>query len=225
MYEGVERFFKPVYRSNIANILIPSLDNGRIQEKLQDGAIVADIGCGHGSSTIIMAKAFPKSKFIGFDNHRVSIEEARNLAIKEGLSEGQITFEVYSANDYPLYPQINQRYDLITFFVCLHDMGDPVGAASHALQTLKPDGIVMVVENVAGDRIEDNLNPIGRACYAASTMICVPASMADNGPALGTQAGQAKICEVMKAGGFRHFRRTTQTPFNQIPVLAVYEAR
>lgn len=229
LYPSVERFFRPVYRSNIASKWIPSLDNGRVLKKLEKekegGVTVADVGCGHGVSTTVMAKAFPNSKFIGFDNHRASIEEARELAKEEGLDEDQVWFDISSATDYPLYPQTNQQYDLITFFDCLHDLGDPVGAASHALESLKPDGTVMIVEPFANDKIEDNLNPLGRISYAVSTMVCVPPSMAANGPALGTQAGEAKIGEVMKAGGFRLFRRTTQTPFGQIPVLTIYEAR
>lgn len=167
-----------------------------------------------------MAKAFPNSKFIGFDNHQASIERARELAKEEGLSEEQIRFEVFSANDYPSYFQDNEKYDLIAFFDCLHDMGDPVGAITHALQSIKPEGTAMIVEPFANDKTEDNLNPLGRLFYAASTMACVPGSMAFNGPALGAQAGEAKISETVKAGGFNHFRRATQTPFNLI-----YEAR
>jgi SAM-dependent methyltransferase len=162
-----------------------------------------------------MAKAYPKSKFVGFDNHQPSIERATKLAKEEGLSEEQIRFEVYSVTDYPL-PQANEQYDLITFFDCLHDLGDPVGADSHALINLKPDGTVMIVEPFANDKTEDNLNPIGRMFYGASTMICVLNSMASNGPALGAQAGESRIGEVVRAGGFKKFRRTTQTPYNMI---------
>ncbi|MGH9986544.1 MAG: SAM-dependent methyltransferase, partial [Nitrososphaeraceae archaeon] len=142
------------------------------------------------------------------------------LASKEGLSQEQIKFEDFSANDYPLYPEATEKYDLIAFFDCLHDMGDPVGATSHALKSLKADGTVMIVEPFANDKTEDNLNPMGRMFYAASTMACVPGSMAFNGPALGAQAGETKIGEVVKAGGFKHFGRATQTPFN-----IIYEAR
>jgi SAM-dependent methyltransferase len=156
-----------------------------------------------------MAKTYPKSKFIGFDNHRASIERARELAKEEGLSGEQIRFEVYSVTDYPLYSQTNEQYDLIAFFDCLHDLGDPVGAISHALKNLKSDGTVMIVEPFANDKIEDNLNPIDRLLYGASTMICVLNSMASNGPALGAQAGESRIGEVVRAGGFKKFRRTT----------------
>jgi SAM-dependent methyltransferase len=227
LYQSVEKFFKPIYRSSIASKWIPSLDNGRIQKKLvnNEGTLVADVGCGRGISTIIMAKAFPNSKFVGFDNHQKSIEKAKELAREEGLREAQIKFKTSSSTDYPFYPKINQKYDLITFFDCLHDMGDPVGAASHALKSLKSDGTVMIVEPFANDKLEDNLNPLGRISYAVSTMVCVPASIAANGPALGTQAGEAKIAEIMRVAGFRQFKRTIQTPFDQIPVLSIFEAR
>jgi SAM-dependent methyltransferase len=221
LFVGTEKAFRPGYQANIVSSWIPSLDNGKVQEKLEkEGALVADIGCGHGISTIIMAKAYPNSKFIGFDNHQASIRRARELAREEGLREDQISFEVYSAIDYPLYPKIDEQYDLIAFFDSLHDMGDPVHASSHALKSLKPDGTVMIVEPFANDKIEDNLNLLGRLFYAASAMSCVPGSMAYNGPALGAQAGEAKIGEVVKAGGFKQFKRATQTQFN-----IVYEAR
>jgi SAM-dependent methyltransferase len=219
LFIGTERFFKPSYKANLVSSWIPSLHNGRVKEKLQEGAVVADVGCGHGISTIIMAKAYPKSKFIGFDNHPASIERARELAKEESLTGDQISFEVSSATDYPLYSSAIKQYDLIAFFDCLHDLGDPVSAASHALKSLERDGTVMIVEPFANDRIEDNFNPLGRLFYAASAMACVPGSMAFNGPALGAQAGETKIREVVMAGGFKHFRRATQTPFN-----IVYEA-
>ncbi|MPZ07304.1 MAG: methyltransferase domain-containing protein [Nitrososphaeraceae archaeon] len=220
LFVGTEGFFRPGYVSNLVTSWIPSLDNGRVQEKLQkEGAVVADVGCGYGISTIIMAKAYPKSKFLGYDNHFASIERAKELANEEGLSGKQIRFEVSSATDYPLYSHTNEQYELIAFFDCLHDLGDPVGAASHALRNLKSDGTVMIVEPFANDKTEDNLNHVGRMFYAASTMDCVPGSMASEGPALGAQAGQSKIGEVVKAGGFKKFRRTTQTPYN-----IVYEA-
>jgi SAM-dependent methyltransferase len=220
LFIGTERFFKPGYRANIVGSWIPSLDNGRVEEKLKYGkAAVADIGCGHGTSTVIMAKAYPNSKFIGFDDHQPSIERARELAREEGLSEEQIMFEVYSATDYPFFPQTKEQYDLISFFDSLHDMGDPVGASAHARRSLKRGGAVMIIEPFANERIEDNFNPLGRLFYAASAMACVPGSMACNGPALGAQAGESKIREVIMAGGFNQFRRATQTPFN-----IVYEA-
>ena len=221
LFIGTERFFKPGYKAYLVSSWIPSLDNGRIVEKLKnEKTVVADIGCGHGVSTIIMAKAYPNSKFIGFDNHPASIERARELAKEEGLSGDQISFEISSATDYPLYSNANKQYDLIAFFDCLHDLGDPVGAASHALKSLTRDGTVMFVEPFAKDRVEENFNPLGRLFYAASAMACVPGSMACNGPALGAQAGETKIREVVMAGGFKQFRRATQTPFN-----IVYEAR
>jgi len=167
-----------------------------------------------------MAKTYLNSKFYGFDNHPASIEYARNKARKEGLSEDGIKFEVASSTNFPL-ANGDSQYDLIAFFDCLHDMEGPEGAAAHALETLKkPDGIVMIVEPFANDRLEDNLNPLGRLFYAASTVVCVPASLSKNGPALGAQAGEPGISQVVKAGGFKHFKRATQTAFN-----IVYEAK
>ena len=220
LYQGTERFFKPLYSANLVNSWIPSLDGGKVEEKLKKGgAFVADVGCGHGLTTIMMAKAYPSCRFVGYDNHAPSIQRARQLAKEEeGLREEQIRFEVASSTN---YPSDDNKYDLIAFFDCLHDMGDPVGAAAYALKSLKKsDGVVMIVEPFANDKIEDNLNPIGRLFYAASSMSCVPASLASNGPALGAQAGEAKIAEVVKAGGFTHFKRATQTPVN-----LVYEAK
>ncbi len=214
LYEGTARFFKPNYVANIVSSWIPSLDGGKVEEKLKHGgAIVADVGCGHGISTILMAKAYPHNKFIGFDYHGPSIEIARKRANEEGLTEDTITFELASSTD---FPSKEKGYDLVTFFDCLHDMGDPSGAASHVLKTLKPEGTWMIVEPFANDKVEENLNPVGRVFYAASSMACVPASLAYDGPALGAQAGEQKISEIVKAVGFRHFNRATQTPFNLI---------
>lgn len=218
LYEGTERFFKPNYIANIVSSWIPPLDGGKVEEKLKRGdAVVADVGCGHGISTILMAKAYPNSKFIGFDYHRPSIEIARKRAKEEGLTEDRITFEVASSTD---FPSKDNGYDLVAFFDCLHDMGDPGGAASHVLKTLKPDGTWMIVEPFANDKVEDNLNPLGRIFYAGSSLVCVPASLAHNGPALGSQAGEYRISQLVKGAGFKHFKRASQTPFNLI-----YEAK
>jgi 2-polyprenyl-3-methyl-5-hydroxy-6-metoxy-1,4-benzoquinol methylase len=189
-----------------------------VEEKLKKGgAKVADVGCGHAISTIVMAKAYPNSQFVGFDYHKPSIEIARKKAKEEGLSEYRISFEVASSTDFAG----NNEYDLVTFFDCLHDMGDPTGAAAHVLQSLKkPDGVWTIVEPFANDKVQDNLNPLGRAFYASSTVICIPASLAHNGPALGAQAGEYRISQVAKAGGFKHFRLATKSPFNMI-----YEAK
>jgi SAM-dependent methyltransferase len=237
MHEGTERFYRPAYIANLISSWIPALDNGKVEQKLkQEGGLkIADIGCGYGITTILMAKAYPNCKFYGFDNHPASIEYARNKAREEGLGEDRIRFEVASSTNFPLptakggsssnnkqrQEQAEEGYDLIAFFDSLHDMEDPQGAAAHSLKTLKkPDGIVMIVEPFANDKLEDNLNPIGRVYYAGSTMICIPTSLSQNGPALGAQAGEGRISQVVKAGGFRHFRRATHTPFN-----IVYEAK
>jgi ubiquinone/menaquinone biosynthesis C-methylase UbiE len=219
LFEGTERFFGPNYRANITSSWIPSLENGEVEEKLKRGAIVADVGCGHGLSTMIMAKAFPNSKFVGFDNHAPSIYRARKLAQEEGLGEERITFEIQSAKDYPLLaPDI--KYDLITIYDALHDMDDPVGAAQYALSSLKENGTIMLVEPSASDNLENNLTPLGRAMFAGSACACVLNSMANNGLALGAQAGQAKIAEVMKKAGYKSFRLAIQTQVNM-----VYEAK
>jgi SAM-dependent methyltransferase len=224
LYQGTERFFRPGYVANLVSSWIPALDNGKVEQRLkQEGGIkVADIGCGHGITTILMSKAYRNSTFYGFDNHPASIEYARNKAREEGLGEDRIRFEVASSTNFPLpQKEKDKGYDLIAFFDCLHDMEDPQGALAHALKTLKkPDGTVMIVEPFANDNLEDNLNPIGRMFYAGSTMVCVPASLSQNGPALGAQAGEARISQVVRAGGFKHFKRATQTPFN-----IVYEAK
>jgi 2-polyprenyl-3-methyl-5-hydroxy-6-metoxy-1,4-benzoquinol methylase len=182
LFEGTARFFKPNYIGNLVSSWIPSLDG--VEEKLKQGAKVADIGCGYGISTTLMAKAYPNSKFYGFDNHSPSIEQAKELSKKEGITDN-VEFSSVSAND----KSIGNDYDLITFFDCLHDMGDPIGAMKFAKQSLKPDGTCMIIEPMANDKIEENLNLVGRTYYAASTLVCVPNSLADNGPALGAQAG------------------------------------
>jgi SAM-dependent methyltransferase len=214
LYEGTERSFKPYYVANLTTNWIPALEG--VEEKLRNGGgtKVADVGCGHGVSTILMAKAYPNSQIIGFDYHGPSIEWARKQAEKEGLKN--IRFEVAPSTDYP-----GDDYDLVTFFDCFHDMGNPSGAAKHVLQTLKKkDGTWMMVEPFANNKVEDNLNPIGRQNYAASSVICVPASLNENGPALGAQAGEQKIRKIVTSAGFSRFRLATQTPFNMI-----FEAR
>ncbi|HLY43297.1 MAG TPA: class I SAM-dependent methyltransferase [Terracidiphilus sp.] len=214
LFFGTERFFRPNYEQNLLTAWIPALEG--VQEKLERGASVADVGCGHGASTILMAKAFPKSRFAGFDYHSGSIEYARHVAGRDGLLD-QISFEVASAKSFPS----NGGYDLVAFFDCLHDMGDPVGAAQHVLSSLKPDGTWMIVEPFANDMPEENHNPVGRIYYSASTMICTPASLAQEvGAALGAQAGEERIREVMTKAGFKRFRRAAETPFN-----LVYEVR
>jgi len=213
LFHGTERFFRPSYAANLINSWIPPLEG--VEARLKAGARVADVGCGHGASTILMAQAFPKSTFIGFDFHGPSIEHARNAAAKAGVSD-RVSFDIARAKDYP-----GQDYDFVTFFDCLHDMGDPVGASAHVLQSLKRDGTWMIVEPFAGDSLEDNLNPRGRAFYGASTLICTPASLSQEvGLGLGAQAGEKRLGEVVKSGGFTRFRRAAETPFNM-----VFEAR
>jgi SAM-dependent methyltransferase len=209
LFCGTERFFRPGYKANLVSEWLPALDG--VVEKLERGAKVADIGCGHGASTIIMAHAFPNSTFWGFDYHAGSIEQARRRAEEEGVAD-RITFEVAAAKDFP-----GTGYDLVCAFDCLHDMGDPVGAAKHVRETLAPDGAWMVVEPYAEDSVEQNLNPVGRVFYGASTVVCTPASLAQEvGLALGAQAGEARLAEVITAGGFGYVRRATQTPFNLV---------
>lgn len=207
LFEGTERFFRPNYVGNLVQNWIPALDG--VDTKLKAGAKVADVGCGFGASTIIMAKAYPNSSFMGFDYHKPSILTARRRAKEAGVKN--VTFEVAKSTNYP-----GSGYDFVTHFDCLHDMGDPVGAAKHVLKTLAPNGTWMIVEPFANDRVEDNLNPVGRVFYAASTMICVPASLAYNGPALGAQAGEARLRDIVMRGGLTRFRRATQTPFNLV---------
>src|SRR5271154_376425 len=213
LFVGTERFFRPGYAANLIAAWIPSLEG--VDEKLKSGARVADVGCGLGASTILMAKSYPKSEFAGFDYHDKSIETAKQRAHEAGVGE-RIKFEVTSAKSFP-----GKDYDFVTFFDCLHDMGDPAGASAHVHGRLKKDGTWMIVEPFAGDKLEDNLNPIGRAFYGASTLLCTPASLSQEvGLALGAQAGEKRIREVVTGGGFTRFRRATQTPFN-----LVFEAR
>ena len=209
LFSGTERFFRPGYAANLISSWIPALEG--VQAKLQSGARVADVGCGHGASTILMAQAFPRARFVGFDYHEASIERARAAAREAGLDD-RLSFEVAAAKQYP-----GDGYDLVCMFDCLHDMGDPVGAAAHVLATLAPDGTWLIVEPYAGDRLEDNLNPVGRVFYGASTLVCTPASRDQEvGLALGAQAGEARLHEVVTAGGFTRFRRATETPFNLV---------
>lgn len=213
LFHGTEKFFRPNYMANLLTSWIPALDG--MDQRLRQGATVADIGCGHGASTILMAQAFPNSTFHGFDYHGPSIDRAREAAIRAGLAD-RVTFSAAPAKAYP-----GGNYDFVTSFDCLHDLGDPVGAAAHVLRSLKPDGIWMIVEPFAHDSIEANLNPVGRIFYSASTMICTPASKAQEvGLALGAQAGERRLREVVTSGGFTRFRRATETPFN-----LVFEAR
>jgi 2-polyprenyl-3-methyl-5-hydroxy-6-metoxy-1,4-benzoquinol methylase len=209
MFCAVARFFRPGYYNNLVANWLPTLDG--VVGKLERGANVADVGCGHGWSTVLMAKAFPNSTFVGYDFHPSSIENARAHAREHGVSDNA-RFEVAKAKEFP-----GTGFDLVTFFDCLHDMGDPAGAAAHVRQSLKSDGTWMIVEPMAGDRLEDNLNPVGRLFYAGSAMICVPTSLSQEvGAALGAQAGEAKLREVITGGGFRSVRRATETPFNMI---------
>jgi SAM-dependent methyltransferase len=209
LFSGTERFFRPGYAANLASDWIPALDG--VEAKLQAGARVADVGCGHGASTILMAEAYPASEFVGFDYHDASIEHACRSAAQAGLGD-RVRFEVAPAKEYP-----GDGYDLVCMFDCLHDMGDPVGAAAHVLRTLAPDGTWLIVEPFAGDRLEENLNPVGRIYYGASTLVCTPASRDQEvGLALGAQAGEARLREVVTAGGFTRFRRATETPFNLV---------
>jgi 2-polyprenyl-3-methyl-5-hydroxy-6-metoxy-1,4-benzoquinol methylase len=213
LFVGTERFFRPGYAANLIGSWIPALEG--VKEKLERGGTVADVGCGLGASTILMAKSYPNSTFFGFDYHDKSIETARQRAKDAGVGD-RIQFKTAKAKDYP-----GKDYDFVTFFDCLHDMGDPVGAAAHVRSTLKDNGTWMIVEPSAGDKIEDNLHPIGRAFYGASTLLCTPASLSQEvGLALGAQAGEKRLQEVITAGGFKRFRRATQTPFNLI-----FEAR
>lgn len=213
LFNGTERFFRPGYTAHLVNEWLPALEG--VVPKLERGAKVADVGCGHGASTLIMAQAFPKSSFSGFDYHKPSIDRARDSARAAGLGE-RVRFDVAPAKGFP-----GRGWDLVAFFDCLHDMGDPVGAATHVRETLAPDGTWLIVEPYANDRLVDNLNPVGRIYYSASAFICTPASRAQEvGACLGAQAGEAQLREVVSKGGFSRFRRATETPFN-----LVFEAR
>lgn len=209
MFCAVARFFRPGYHNYLVQQWLPALDG--IVEKLERGAKVADVGCGHGWSTVMMAKAFPKSTFVGYDFHPSSIEEAQAHAKMHGVA-ANTRFEVGLAKDYP-----GKDFDLVTCFDCLHDMGDPAGASAHIRQSLKQDGTWMIVEPMAGDNLEQNLNPVGRLYYAGSTMICLPTSLSQEvGAGLGAQAGEKRLREVITSGGFKSVRRASETPFNMI---------
>ena len=213
VFHGCEKFFRPGYAANLVSSWIPALHD--VQEKLQSGGRVADVGCGKGASTILMAKAFPNSQFFGFDYHDKSIEEAREAAKRAGVAD-RVTFEVAKAKEFP-----GRNYDFVAVFDCLHDMGDPIGAAAHVRQSLSKDGTWMIVEPFANDQLKDNLNPVGRVYYSFSTLLCTPCSRSQEvGLCLGAQAGETRIRDVVGSAGFSRFRRATETPFN-----IVYEAR
>jgi SAM-dependent methyltransferase len=213
VFHGCEKFFRPGYAANLVAAWIPALQD--VQAKLEAGARVADVGCGKGASTILMARSFPKSKFYGFDYHDKSIEGARETAEKEGLGD-RVTFAVSKAKEFP-----GRDYDFVAVFDCLHDMGDPVGAARQVREALNKDGTWMIVEPFANDELKDNLNPVGRVYYSFSTLLCTPCSRSQEvGLCLGAQSGEKRMREVVNAAGFSRFRRATETPFN-----IVYEAR
>ena len=209
MFSGTERFFRPGYRANLVASWLPALDG--VVDKLEQGAKVADVGCGHGASTIVMAQAYPRSHFVGLDFHGASIETAKQRAVDAGVAE-RTRFIVADAKSYQ-----ERDFDLLCFFDCLHDMGDPVGAARHAYEALKANGSVLLVEPFANDRLEDNLNPVGRMFYAASTFVCTPNSLSQEvGLGLGAQAGEARLRHVFLEAGFTQFRRAAETPFNLV---------
>jgi len=213
VFHGCEKFFRPGYAANLVTNWIPALHD--VKAKLEAGGSVADVGCGKGASTILMAKAFPKSQFFGFDYHDKSIEGARETAAREGLAD-RVTFEVAKAKEFP-----GRDYDFVAVFDCLHDMGDPVGAARHVRRSLKEDGTWMIVEPFANDELKDNLNPVGRVYYSFSTLLCTPCSRSQEvGLCLGAQSGEKRMRDVVTSAGFSRFRRATETPFN-----IVYEAR
>ena len=213
VFHGCEKFFRPGYAANLVSSWIPALQD--VQGKLEKGAKVADVGCGKGASTLLMAKAFPNSRFFGFDYHDKSIEAARESAKRAGLAD-RVTFEVAKAKEFP-----GKDYDFVAVFDCLHDMGDPIGAAAHVLQSLAKDGTWMIVEPFANDQLKDNLNPVGRVYYSFSTLLCTPCSRSQEvALCLGAQAGEARIKGIATSAGFNRFRRATETPFN-----IVYEVR
>jgi SAM-dependent methyltransferase len=213
VFHGCEKFFRPGYAANLVSSWIPALEN--VKEKLEAGVRAADVGCGKGASTLLMAKAFPKSRFFGFDYHDKSIEAARESARREGVAN-RVTFEVAKAKEFR-----GKDYDFVAVFDCLHDMGDPVGAARHVRQSLRQDGTWMIVEPFANNDLKDNLNPVGRVYYSFSTLLCTPCSRSQEvGLCLGAQAGESRIRDVVTSAGFTRFRRATETPFN-----IVYEAR
>ena len=206
---GCERFFRPGYAANLVPAWLPALDG--VTAKLEFGAHVADVGCGYGASTILMAQAYPRSRFVGSDYHRESIAIARERAAEAGVAD-RVSFEVADAASFA-----GRGYDLVTMFDCLHDMGDPVGAAKHVRQAIAGDGTWMVVEPRAADRLEDNLNPVGRVYYGFSTLLCTPSSLSQPvGLALGTQAGPARIRSVTQEAGFTRFGQAAETPFNMV---------
>ena len=213
LFEGTERFFRPGYAAHLVASWIPALDG--VKEKLERGAVVADVGCGHGASTIIMALAYPKSRFFGFDNHAPSINRAHRSAHEAGVAD-RVVFEIAGATTFPA----RATYDLIAFFDCLHDFGDPIGAAKRAHETLAPDGTVLIVEPMAGESVQENLNPVGRVYSGASVLCCTPNAIASGQTVLGTLATEEQLRTAVEAGGFTRFRRATQTPFNR-----VFEAR
>ncbi|MBW0005927.1 MAG: methyltransferase domain-containing protein [Hyphomicrobiales bacterium] len=209
LFSGTERFFRPGYNTNLVSTWLPALDG--VEAKLKAGAKVADVGCGHGASTILMAKAYPNSEFFGFDYHTPSLERATELAKEAGVSD-RVTFAKATAKDFPA-----KSYDLVAFFDCLHDMGDPVGAGKHVRESLSKDGVWMIVEPFAHDKLKDNLNPVGRVYYSASTFICTPASLSQEvALGLGAQAGERRLRQVASEAGFTRFRRATETPFNMV---------
>jgi len=209
LFEGTERFFRPGYVANLVSSWIPALDG--VEEKLRDGAAVADVGCGHGASTLLLGEAYPRSRITGFDYHSASIEEARKRATDAGLAS-RVSFESAAAADFP-----GTGYDLVAVFDALHDMPDPLGAARHIRDALAPDGTLLLVEPFAHDDLQDNLNPVGRLYYGASTIICVPHSMtAEPRAALGAQAGEARLTAILDEAGFSRVRRAAETPFNLV---------